>query len=210
MQNLTDISSLLYLLSSQQKGEKMKGSIRPISRQRKCPACNKPFQHIQKLGYLCPSCKTTPNRFFIDLFYNGQRIQICSDKTGQALDSYQRALKLQSHIQTEIDNHVFDSTKYIKSELKEFYIMTLIDRFLKFKGIIRSNGELNRENDNSTIAPSYRKDYKRMLYIAKGYFKTLDVRELRKRHITDYHEYLKKKAHRERVWVKMSHKLPVE
>ncbi len=80
----------------------MKGTIRPISRQRKCPKCKASFKHILKLGYACPDCYTAPTRFFIDLYWNGQRPGIYSDKLGQPLDSYQRAMNLLARIQGEM------------------------------------------------------------------------------------------------------------
>lgn len=175
---LTDIEFIKYLLTSEDNGQKMKGVIRPISRQTNCPACNKKFQHIRKLGYACPSCKTVPNRFRIDIHFSGERYFICSDKQGQPLDSFQRAMKLQSHIQTEIDNHTFDPSKYIKSEQREYYVMNLCDKFLNFK--------------IDSLAPSYQKDYKRMVNIAKDYFKTIDVRDIRKLDVINYKEHLDK------------------
>ncbi|MFZ5907890.1 MAG: tyrosine-type recombinase/integrase [Nitrospirota bacterium] len=156
----------------------MKGVIRPISRQTKCPTCDKKFQHLPKLGYGCPSCKTVPNRFRIDIHFQGKRYFICSDKQGQALDSFQRAIKLQAHIQTEIENHSFDPSKYIKAEQEAYYVMNLCERFLNFK--------------INSIAPSYQKDYKRLINIAKDYFKSFDVREIRKLHLINYKEYLEK------------------
>lgn len=72
MDRLTDIEFIQYLLSSEDDGQKMKGVIRPISRQTNCPACNKKFQYLRKLGYACPSCKTVPNRFRIDIHFSGE------------------------------------------------------------------------------------------------------------------------------------------
>ena len=178
MDRLTDIELIQYLLTSTLGGQKMKGVIRPISRQTNCPACDKKFQYLPKLGYACPSCKTVPNRFRIDIHFSGERYFICSDKQGQALDSFQRALQLQAHIQTEIDNHAFDPSKYIKAEQKEYYVMNLCEKFLNFK--------------IDSLAPSYQKDYKRMVNIAKDYFKTIDVREIRKLDVINYKEHLDK------------------
>ena len=178
MDRLTEIELIQYLLTSNLGGQKMKGVIRPISRQTKCPACDKKFHYLPKLGYVCSSCKTVPNRFMIDIHFSGERYFICSDKQGQPLDSFQRALKLQSHIQTEIDNHTFDPSKYVKSEQKEYYVMNLCEKFL--------NSKLD------SLAPSYQKDYKRMINIAKDYFKASDVREIRKIDIINYKEHLDK------------------
>lgn len=183
---LTDIDLYHYILSNTELLQKlreeikmMKGNIRPISRQRRCAKCGQGFIEIPKHGYICKDCGTTPNRFLIDLYWNGQRCSVCSDKAGMALDTYHRAYKLLSHIQTEIDNRVFDPTKYVKSEQKEFYVNALLDRFL--------------QNKIDSIAPSYKKDYIRIVNIAKDFFKIKDVRELRKLDITNYKEHLEKK-----------------
>lgn len=83
--SLPDIELIGYLLKSDDGGQKMKGVIRPISRQSNCPSCGKKFQYLPKLGYACHSCKTVPNRFRIDLHYSGHRFYVCSDKRGQPL-----------------------------------------------------------------------------------------------------------------------------
>ena len=182
---LTDINLSHYILSNPELLQKlreemkmMKGKIRPISRQRRCPKCKQSFIEIPKHGHICKDCGTAPTRYLIDLYWNGQRCSVCSDKAGMALDSYQRAYKLLSHIQTEIDNHVFDPTKYVKSEQREFYVNGLLDRFLQHK--------------TGSIAPSYKKDYARMVNIAKDFFRVKDIRELRKLDITSYKEHLEK------------------
>ena len=148
----------------------MKGTIRPISRQRRCQKCHEPFKHFPKLGYLCSECKTTPSRFYIDLHHDGERPQICSDKSGQPLDTYQRALNLLSKINFEIEHHCFDSSKYVKSELQQFYVSTLLNKFQKGK-----LGDEEKEEIKPDIAPSYRKDYKLMIKRAKEYFVATDV-----------------------------------
>ena len=83
----------------------MKGVIRT---KEVCSVCQESFVEIKKLGYICPTHKTTPKRFFVDLFYKGQRLKIYSDKQGQPLDTYQRASSLLAHINYEIKNHLFD------------------------------------------------------------------------------------------------------
>lgn len=180
---LTDMSLYRYILSNpdtlqnlKREINMLKGIIRPISRQRRCPKCGHGFVEIPKHGYICNDCGTVPNRFLIDIYWNGKRCSICSDKAGMALDSYQRAYNLLSHIQTEIDNCIFDSTKYVKNEQKAFYVTVLLDRFLQDK--------------LCSIAPSYNTDYIRMVNIAKGFFKVKDIRELRKSDIKGYKEHL--------------------
>lgn len=164
----------------------MKGKIRPISRQRNCPACNEAFDYTSDMGYFCTNCLDEfggyikPDRFFIDLWHEGKRIFICSDKTGQPLDTYERAVRLQSHIDVEIENHAFDPSKYTKAEQKEFYATTVLDRFLSSK--------------IKDIAPSYQRGYNQYVNIAKDFFKTADVRDLRKKDIVGYKEFLENKG----------------
>ncbi len=154
----------------------MKGNIRVKS---KCPVCQGKFTEIKKLGFICPEHKTTPKRFFIDFFHKGQRFKLYSDNHGQVIDSYQRAKSLLSRISSEIENHTFDTTKYVKQELEKFYISNLLDVFLESKltGI-------------NAIAPSYVRHYRRYVGIAKEYFGTKDVRDLRKLDIVNYQSYV--------------------
>jgi integrase len=171
MDRLTEIELIQYLLTSTLGGQKMKGVIRPISRQTNCPACDKKFQHIPKLGYACPSCKTVPNRFRIDIHFAGERYFICSDKQGQALDSFQRALLLLSHIQHEIENHIFDPSKYVASDIKKFYFENLLDKWIADK---------ERDAEKGQLSYSYINPLKGHIrnYI-KPYFKGQDVRDIR-------------------------------
>jgi len=153
----------------------MKGTIRT---KEKCPVCQKAFAHIPKLGFLCSGHKTTPTKVYLDLSWNGQRIRIFSDKQGQPLDSYQRALNLQGKINFEIENHIFDSSKYQRVEAEKFWAVNLLEKF-----------QISRIG---TIAPSYQKDFKRMVKIAKDFFGAKDLRDLRKMDIADYKEHLEK------------------
>jgi len=155
----------------------MKGTIRCKG---KCPKCEGMFQHIKKVGYICPACRTVPNRFYIDLWHAGKRIRLFSDKTGQVLDTYQRAQTLLSHIRYEIQHHTFDPSKYVKSEAKEYWTTTLLDKFLDFK--------------LDSIAPSYKNDYKRMTETVRQFFGTKDVREIRKLDVSDFKNHIEKSS----------------
>jgi integrase len=164
-----------YLNILLEEKEPMKGTIRCKGT---CPKCERQFQHISRVGYICPECKTIPKRFFIDLWHDGKRVRLFSDKTGQVLDTYQRAQTLLSHIRYEIQHHTFDPSKYIKSEAIEYWTTTLLDRFLTFK--------------LDSIAPSYKKDYKRMTEIVRQSFGTKDIREIRKLDIINFKTYIEK------------------
>ena len=160
----------------------MKGVIRPISRQTKCPICANKFQYLPKLGYACPSCKTLPNRFRIDIHFSGNRYFICSDKQGQALDSYQRALVLLSHIQHEIDNHIFDPSKYVASDIQRFYFENLLDTWIADK---------EKEAEKGQLSYSYVKPLKGHIenYI-KPYFIGKDIRDIRTIDIKEFYRQL--------------------
>lgn len=155
----------------------MKGTIRT---KEKCPVCHKPFSHIPKLGFLCSDHKTTPTKVYLDLFWNGQRIRIFSDKQGQGLDSYQRALNLQAKITHEIENYIFDPSKYVRSEVEKFWAMNLLDQFKTYK--------------LDSIAPSYQGNYRGMIQAARDYFGVDDVRDLRKLDLINYKAHLEGKG----------------
>ncbi len=170
---LTDIDAISYLLS--EESEIMNGTIRAKG---KCPVCHDKFTEIKKLGFICPEHQTTPKRFYIDFFHQGQRFRLFSDKQGQILDSFQRAGNLLSRINHEIKSHTFDSTNYIKQELEKFYTSTLLDKFLEYK------------LTGDKIAPGYISHYKRHIKIAKEYFGVRDIRDLRKLDIVNYQTYI--------------------
>ncbi|GAX59892.1 phage integrase family protein [Candidatus Scalindua japonica] len=170
---LTLQDSISYLLDKE--GDVMKGNIRAKG---KCPRCQGKFTEIQKLGFVCIKHQITPKRLYIDFFYQGQRYRLFADKSGQPLDSYQRAVSLLSRVSTEIENHTFDPTKYIKQELEKFYVSSLLGRFL----------DLKLAGDK--IAPSYTQQYKRYVGIAIYYFGTKDVRDIRKLDIVNYQAHV--------------------
>ena len=172
------MEEILSCILQLQNGEpRMNGTIRAKG---KCPVCKAAFTHIPKIGFLCPEHKTVPQRVYIDLFWEGMRIRIFSDKQGQILDSYQRALNIQAKMTYEIENHQFDQTKYIRTEAAQFWIDILLDKFLQAK--------------IASIAPSYKGHYRMMVQKAKDFFGTKDIRDLRKLDLNGYKEELEKKA----------------
>jgi len=147
----------------------MKGHIRAKGN---CPVCQAVFKEVKRVGFICPTCQTTPKRFYVDLPWEGERVRIFSDMTGQILDSYDRAETILEHLKYEIAHHTFDPRNYIKAEASKLWAANLLDRFLKDR--------------IDAIAPSYKKDYKRMVEIAKNFFQNQDVREIRKIHLINY------------------------
>jgi integrase len=119
-----------------------------------------------------------PKRFLIDLHHNGQRIRIFSDKSGQPLDSYPRAANLLSVINYEIGNYSFDAASYVKKDPEKYWISNLLDRFYHYK--------------IESISPSYKRHYKKHVQLAKDFFKTKDIRELKKNDVIRYKEHISK------------------
>ena len=74
---LTFQDSISYLLGEEY--EIMNGTIRAKG---KCPVCHGKFAEIKKLGFICTTHQTTPKRFYIDFYHNGQRLRLFSDKQG--------------------------------------------------------------------------------------------------------------------------------
>lgn len=167
------MEQLLYHLIQNDTADNMKGS---VETKEKCPVCHKKFKHIKRLGYICPDCKTTPRRFFVYFSYQGKRYRIYSTKTGTPLDSYQTALSVLSLINEEIRNHTFDPSKYVKSELRKFFVSTLLDQYF--------------ESKKSSIAPSYLPTFRKHIETAKSFFSTKDVREIRKLDLENYKNFL--------------------
>ena len=97
--------------------EPMKGNIRT---KEKCPICGKPFTSIPKAGLICTDHKTTPDKFYFDVSWKGQQ-KIFSNKRGEILDSYSRALQVQLQITREIEEKIFDPTKYRQAEIEKFF-----------------------------------------------------------------------------------------
>ena len=153
-----------------------RGVTRVPSRNSKCPACGNEFDTIDERGYICPGCHTTPKRFYLDVHYRGKRVRIFCDRQGRPLDTNQRAYDLLAHINFEIENNRFDPSIYLKAEQKEFYASTKLDEYL--------NHKIN------SIAPSYQTDFKRYIRIAKEFFGTGDIREVRKIDLINYQTYL--------------------
>jgi len=160
----------------QKDDEERMGTIRCRS---KCPSCKKPFKYFRKLGYACPECKTMPSRFYIDLWHQKERFRLFSDKSGQVLDSYQRATTLLSHINYEIQHHTFDPSKYVSSEIRKFLFEEQIATFLKEKEIEETKGN---------ISPSYissLKNYIKNYYLP--FFQGKDVRDVGAIDIKDFY-----------------------
>ncbi len=150
----------------------MSGSIRT---KEKCPICQKPFEHIEKLGYICARHKTQPSRFFVDVYF-GKQIKIYSHKSGLVLSSYDLAIETLKHIQYEIRNKTFDPSKYVAADIRSYLFETKIDKWLLIKETV----------DKISVIDKY-KQYKRDYF---KFFNGWDIREIRSTHIDDFNVQL--------------------
>jgi len=157
-----------FLLSGGECIVKGKIPIYPHPRETRCPICQLKFEHIPELGYVCRPHFTRPNRYRI--YVKGELIY--NDEKGGTLDSYKRANELLHQITREIKDHTFEISRYVKCEQKKFYIVNLIKDYQTYK--------------LSDVAPSNKATFKHDCALAADYFKTLDVRDLRKKQLTDY------------------------
>ena len=155
-----------------------RGVIRVPVRNSKCWMCGDLFLCTDKSGYVCPNCGNTPNRFYIDIHYRGKRVKVFCDKQGKALDTNQRAYDMLAYLNIEIENNTFEPSMYIRAEQKSFYASVRLEEYLNYK--------------IDSLAPTYQSDFKRCIRIAKEFFYTKDIRDIKKVDIIGYEKHLKK------------------
>ena len=145
-----------------------------------CPKCKEQFKGNP---LHCPTCCTSPKKYFIDLHVKGfGRIKVYSDKQGHPLDSFPRAQRVLESIRYEIDQHVFDPTKYTASDIHEYLFETRIDAWYESK---------KKDVSRGNLAQSYTRGldcFIREYY--KPFFTGIDVRDIRSFHIQQFYEQL--------------------
>jgi len=146
----------------------------------KCPRCGGPFEGEP---LRCPSCLTTPKRYFVDFSWPGQgRVKLYSDQQGYPLDSWERASRLLNAIRYEIDQGKFDPREYVQREFKA----------LKFSNYLQD--WLTRQksrHERKEISLGYLKFSQ--LMVDKYLIPILgdkDIREIREGQIEDFREAL--------------------
>ena len=146
----------------------------------KCPRCGGKFAGEP---LRCPSCLTTPRRYFVDFSWPGQgRIKLYTDQQGYPLDSWERANRLLTAIRYEIDQGKFDPEEYIKKEIQSFRFDYYVQEWLSRR---------QQERDRGYITKSYLteiKGYVRRYYIP--FFGKMNMRDLREGHIEDFRNWL--------------------
>jgi integrase len=157
--------------------ESMKGD-GTIRARDKCPVCGRNFAEVKGVAFVCLEHKTVPAKLYVDLPWKGQRIRIYSDKTGQVLDTYDRANTVLKTIRAEIENHSFDPQRYLKADASKFWTANLLEFF--------------KQHKLKSLAPGYKAYFSYMVGLAKAYFGDQDVRDLRKLDLINYKDHLEK------------------
>jgi len=180
------VLALQDLLNVVGKGEPARQRVR-IKTKEKCPKCNKAFEETP-VGLFCLKCKTRPRRYYIYLSWKGRKIKIYSTKDGQPLTSWEQAKRLCSVIEHEIEVNIFDPSKYVKKDFKEFLFENYIKKWLSFS--------------ETRLKPSTFKDRKRIaLNILVPFFKGQDIREIKAAHIQDFYLSLQnRQISRKTIW----------
>ncbi len=95
----------------------------------KCPICNQAFQDIRHpltndtIDLMCPEHKTRPRRFYLDARSIGDNAgkvgRLFRDRDGRPFDSFLHAHRTLEVLRKEIDDRIFDSTKWSPEALRE-------------------------------------------------------------------------------------------
>lgn len=147
----------------------MAGTIRT---KEKCPKCGGKYD-LTPAGLICKTCFTTPKKVYIDLHYKGHRYRIFANRMGIAFQSFAEAQRALEAIRYEIDQKIFDPSRYIQKSARLMQIETYAATWLKTtKKHLRPNTYRNRK---STLANHI-----------TPYFKGIDIREIRHIHILNF------------------------
>jgi integrase len=154
----------------------MAGVIRTLE---KCPACRSKFQGEP---LRCRKCKTTPRRYYLDLWWQGERHRIFTGRDNYPLDSWERAHRLLTTIRESIDRGLFDPRDFVRKEIKslrfENYAQTWLER-------------RQQECERQLIAKSYFKDIKGAVQNHLiPFFSGKNLRDIRSGDILDFRNSL--------------------
>ncbi len=150
----------------------MVGKIRTKDR---CKKCGNKFAETP-VGFICLKDLIKPDHYYIEIHWKGTQYKIYHDVHGDRLDSWDRASDLYIEINKALKEHVFDPSNFVRREAQEFWVSTILGDF--------------QDRKLTKIAPSYKKDYRRMVNVASEFFKEKDIRDLRPVDLEDYQERL--------------------
>jgi len=173
----------------------MTGAVRTME---KCPVCKGKFQGEP---LRCPECKTAPRRYYLDLWWKGERHRIFTGRDNYALDSWERASRLLTTIRESIDRGSFDPRDFVRKEIKGLVFENYVAAWLE-----RRRQECERQH----LAKSY---FKQLRGAAQNYFipffKGKNLRDIRAGDIVDFRNWLPRNLNLKTVrnLVGMLHKL---
>jgi integrase len=163
---------MTYLIK---ESKKMTGKIRTSQR---CPNCGSKFSYLEQVGYICVSCKTVPDRYFIDFFDCGKRQKVYVDNHGIPIDSFRRAQDMLNLIRKRIEDRKFDDREFKISELQKYQFANVANLWLD-----------NKVQEKKS--PSYFRDCKRHKKLFVSYFHYTDIRDIKSVDILNFRNSLK-------------------
>lgn len=147
----------------------------------KCPKCKGKFQGEP---LCCRKCKTTPHRFYIDLWWKGERHRIFSGRDNYPLDSWERSSRLITAIRESIDRGIFDPRDFIRKEIKHLQFENYIQTWLERR---------RQECEHRHLARSYFKDLRGAVHnYFVPFFTGKNLRDIRSGDILDFRNWLPK------------------
>lgn len=151
----------------------MAGTIRT---QQKCPKCGGKFPK----ELICLSCQTRATRYYIDLWWHGERFSIFKTSLGFPLDSLAQAEQILSTIRHQISTGQFDAREWVPREIRQ----------LEFAGYAQIWLE---RMATEHISRGWLKQIERITRIFLiPHFGRLSIREIREGHIIDLNRSLPK------------------
>jgi integrase len=132
----------------------------------------------------CPPCKTVPRRYYMDLWWKGERHRIFTGRDNYPLDSWERAYRLLTTIRESIDRGQFDPRDFVRKEIKglvfENYVLSWLDR-------------RRQECERQHLAKSYFKQLKGAVnnYFIP-FFRGKNLRDIRAGDLVDFRNWLPK------------------
>ncbi len=166
------------LESNFNEGLCMRGNIRT---EEVCPGCGEKFEHVMGVGISCPQCHTRPEKFLLDIHWQGKRYRIFRDRTGERLGVYHKAFKLLARINEEIEEKSFDPTYYVKSDQERYQFQNYVENWRTLTDGGRQKA--GRYNVRYYITHHY-----------TPFFKDRDIRVIRAGDIAKFVKYIQDKG----------------
>lgn len=117
-------------------------SVKGIRPEGYCPKCKKPFKfNSRKMSFLCKTHLTVPQRFMIDIYYNGKRIRRGTTLDGETLRTFAQAHALYMQAEEEKKHKKFDPAKWRAKGKIEYSFDMLICKWHSSKEELMNNNK---------------------------------------------------------------------